>query len=538
MLGTAVQPIFIMHLMSCRRWKATLLSFALALPSLASAQILPLTVPKGRLRFDFWGDLKNYDQRFLNGTKTDAAGEYITSSVDPNFLPSLSDLDTQVKSLTGRSDLALSLGRTQANQLVNLGTAGLGAALGLTRRLTLFGNVPIIQVRVQQNLKLDPTGATLGVNPADPFWSGGSGGAGTAAFFSGFNTAIDALSQRISDGAYDQDPTLKALAQSTLTKAQTMRTDLSAMFLAFEPRGSYLPLQSSAAGQAIVNVIHGLQNTLGGSLGVTGFSSIPDFPQEGVTDAQFQDYLTNEKGPIQLLPLPNPIYTYLGDIELGANYLWLDHFPSDSLGTGIRSTVQGLVRLRTAKLPNPNRIFDVGTGDRQPDLEVNVVTDVVAGRIGARLSVGYNYQMPGNQNRRIARPDQPIDPISALAGVRRDPGDILQMSAAPFFRFAPSFAAFAAIDYYRKGTDKFTYADGQPPLQGLDINDLGIGTAARAALLSGGLSYSHSGLHHDGTRRLPLDASLRWQRVLTSNVGSVPAYTSVMMQLRLYAKVW
>jgi len=284
-------------------------------------------------------------------------------------------------------------------------------------------------------------------------------------------------------------------------------------------------------------VIQNLQNRFT-SLDLPSFSGTPPLPGSSFTGSDYTAYLTNPDGPIAAKPFDEvPALSYVGDVEIGAVVRLLDHFPASSYGKGMRSALETTVRLRTARLDTPDRFLDVGTGDRQPDLEVNLVTDVGAGRIGTRVRVGYNLQLAGNQNRRIAPPGV-IAPANTLAGLRRNPGDVIQAGLQPYYRIAPYLAIGASLDYWRRGRDAWDYAAGQPPLEGLDPNVLAEGSKADAALFGLSLIYTHSGVDRHGRQRLPLDARIRWQRVASSFTGRVADSHVVMVDLRFYGNLF
>jgi len=205
---------------------------------------------------------------------------------------------------------------------------------------------------------------------------------------------------------------------------------------------------------------------------------------------------------------------------------------------GIRTVLDGTVRLRTAQLDRPDRLFDVGTGDRQPDVELSLVTDLAVGRLGARLTGGYNLQLPGNQNRRVTPRDQPIAPATSLAGVRRDPGDVLRLSAQPFFRLAPYLMLYGGVDYWSRGVDEYSYVAGQPDIEGVDLAVLADGSESTFITVNAGLTYSHSGIDKLGRRKLPMDASFRYQRIVRSQTGILPDAHLVRIDLRFYTRLF
>ncbi len=499
------------------------LSAALCASGLApvSAQILPLTVPRGKLRWDFAGRFESFDWRWRDGIREEAAGDFNNKSLDRNFVPGLGDAEDRIKRIAG-INASLSLGTSQASEIVNRGMLGIGGAIGVTNRITVFGMVPIVRIQVRPIFAITSTGANAGLSPNN------------STTLNQLAVAVDSLRKLINNHQYDSDPTLKALAQTTLDQAVDLQGLLTTPVVA-----RFLPLSGSAIGSALLAGISTFQQNMHGPLGLSIFNALPSLPSSGITNAQFDQYITDPNGPIaaqSLTAVPETIY--VGDIEVGAVLGLFDRFPKSDLGVGARSALVGTVRLRTARLASPTRFFDLGTGDRQPDVQVDWVTDLARGRLGARLAASYNLQLPGNQNRRVTNPNDPIALASALAAVRRDPGDELRLTARPFIRLAPYLSLYAGVEYWKKGEDKWTYLPGQDSVAGVDISVLGLGSKSNALLLSGGISYTHSGLNKYGGLKLPLDASLRYERVARSTLGVFPDGNVVSINLRFYSGLW
>ncbi|MFN0179468.1 MAG: hypothetical protein ACKVZ0_11770 [Gemmatimonadales bacterium] len=502
---------------------------ALLLATPLAAQVTPITVPKGQLRWDFYAQLESWDWRWRDGAREEAAAAFARPIVDQAFLPGLADTEARLKRMTGLSQLNLSLGQSIASQIVNRGTRGIGGAFGLTKSITVYGSVPVVSVRVEPRFVLDTTSSTLGANP---------GGAQYATFLNQLATALAALQSRIASGAFDPDPNLKALAQARLTYGQMLRADLLALVNDPATASPFLPTASSQVGASLINQIQALQSDLA-AFGVTGFTASLSLPTRRASVDDFTTYLTDPTGAVAGRPLDEvPYLIRLGDVEVGVAVALIDRFPRSRMGHGMRTTLDATLRLRTGQLDRQDRFLDVGTGDRQPDVDVNLSTDLALGRFGVRLVGGYNLQLPGNQNRRIGPPDQPIGAATTQAGVRRDPGDVIRLSARPFLRLATHLSLYGGVDFWTRRADKFVYAAGQPPIDGADIDVLAIGTKADALLLSGGLSYSHSGEDKRGALGLPMDASFRYERVARSGSGILPDINSVRVDLRFYTRLW
>ncbi len=499
------------------------------------AQILPLTMPKSKLRLDFLGQLQSYDYRWNDGTRNETVGDF-NRLMDASFVPGLAAAERRVRKITGRNDLSLNLGRSTASQIVNLGTSGFGGAYGLTKAITIHGMVPLIAVKVAPRVLIDSAGSNAGFNPASGAFGTAAGRNQTALFLSSLRAAVAALRTKITAGDYP-DPAQRQAADQAVLQGELLATELTGLLQ--DAGADFAPRDNSQAGQLILAAIAAFRTTLS-SLQVSNLNTIPApaFAGRGLDYQGFENFLTNADGSIGMRPIDEiPALSYLGDIEVGVAVAVIDHFPTNKLGSGFRAVIDGTVRLRTAKLDSPDRLFDVGTGDRQPDVEVSLTADYVNGRLGARFAGGYNLQLPGNQTRRVTRYDQPLAPKTSLAGVRRDPGDVLRLSAHPFFRLAPYLSLYVGADYWTRGRDVFVYPAAQPPIPGVDIAVLGDGTASDALLLSGGLSYSHAGLNKRGGLGLPMDASFRYERIARSRKGILPDIHSVRIDLRFYTRL-
>src|SRR5437867_1171735 len=274
-----------MSLTRSPRAAALLLLLAAAAPP-AAAQLPPLTVPRGLLRLDIGGRFDNWDQRYLDGIRQEAAADFNRDPADGHWLPGLASVEEQLRRVTGVQAIALSLGKTTASTLVNVGTYSIGAAYGLTSRLTVFGTVPIVRVRVRVNFKLDSTNASAGFNPANPVFGTGAGAAQTGAFITQLQNALTALNARLQAGFYDSVPALKAVAQTTLTRGTALRDGITPLL----NTASFLPLSGSAAATALTRSIDSLRSRLGTDLGISGFTEVPALPTSRMSSADFEGY--------------------------------------------------------------------------------------------------------------------------------------------------------------------------------------------------------------------------------------------------------
>lgn len=501
---------------------------ALVLPSRLPAQLPPVGVPGGVVRVELDGSLTTFDQRFRAGHLEGYAADLSSNALGSDRMPLLVDADVRIGRIIGNTGYRINLGRLSTDAQADVGTGFLGLSLGLTRYLTLFGRMPLVRSRVQSSLQLDATSADAGLNPGE---------ASQLPFFGELDGALGTLSAKLSAGDYDADPSLKALAQTTLADATTLRSDLFAVLADPATASPALPTTTSAAGSALDARIVALQSTLAGNLGVTGFTLTPALPESALTEAELVQILSDPAGPVALR-LDQSTATFRGDAEVGATLTLIDRWDMGARRGGFRTALSGLVRLPTGRREQSNRLLDIGTGEGQTDFQVDWVTDVGGGPIGARLTGTYVRQLARTISTRVTSPSQPFVGPDRLRFVRQDPGDIIAIGVHPFFRLARTFALRAGLDHWSRGSDSYSYSSPVDALPGIDANVLAEDSKVNATMLTVGISYANPGGLRRGGSGLPVDAGWSYERVLRSGGGRVPDTHAVRGLFRVYFGVW
>jgi hypothetical protein len=497
----------------------------LVIPSPGWAQLAPVGVPRGAVRLELDGSLETFERRFLDGHRESYAADLASPALGGDRIPELEDADARVGRIIGNAGYRINLGALGAEALADVGTGFLGLSLGLTNRITIFGRIPLVRTRVQPTLALNPAAADGGSNPGE---------AAQAPFFGDFDAALTTLSNKIAAGDYDASPSQRALADATLADGTALRADLFGLLADPVTASPFVPTLSSPAGAAIDARIAALQNTLETSLSVPGFDTGPALPSEPITQTELFEGLS---GPLALR-LGETKVTFRGDAEAGASLTLADRWDRGNHRGGFRAAVSGLVRFPTGRLDRSDHPLDIGTGEGQNDLQVDFVTDMGSGTIGARLSGTYVRQLPSNFLVRVTRPSQPLVGPDRLAIVRRDPGDILSLAVRPFYRLARTLALQAGVEHWTRGSDEFTYPSPIDALPGIDPNILAEDSKANATLLSIGITYANPGGLRPGGTGLPVDASWSYERVLRAGGGRVPDTHRVTGRFRVYFRIW
>lgn len=499
------------------------------------AQLAPVGAPKGTLRVNFGGGFESVDQRIFGGHTEDYLADFGSAALGSDRLPGLRAADSLLSAILGPSGSRLNLGAQRTNGQLTIGTFNIGAALGITRRLTLFGNIPLVTTRVQAHFKLDSAAANAGLNTALP----GHTDNGTAvAFFTSFDNALTTLDNGITNGNYSGAQL--ALAQSISARAAALRDQLRALTIDPGTASGFLPSQGSPAGQQILARVQALQDTLANSLGVAGFATDPYLPPSRLSDADFATAIGDQLGPVAAFPLAESKIARMGDMDVGATYTVIDDFDRPGKTGGVRLAVSGLLRLPTGLRDNPNNLLDVGTGNGRYEAGVSGTADV-SGRVwGARFTGGYLVRLAALRVRRLAAPGEAYPDASRLTNIRFNAGDILTVGVQPYVRVARNLALVSQVDYQRIGSDRNAYDQPSDSIGGLNPNILSLG---RRSSLAVGIGVSYVGRSprecEPGKKcGWPVEASWNYTTVVQGSGDRVLKFRTTRLEIRWYQRIW
>lgn len=502
-----------------------------AIPARGSAQLPPVGTPRGLIRFQLGGGFTSADSRYFDGVEQDLAGQW-NGTIGSTMIPGLSDAESRIRQVTGLASYNLSLGRSSVTAAYQRGRIDFGLSWGLSNRVTLFGNLPIIRVRTQETVKQDSSTANAGFNPASGAFGTTAGITQDVTFFTDFGAALDTLSNRIASGYYDGNPSQKLLAQQTLASATTLRDGLYGLMADPSSQSPVLPIATSAAGLAVVSQITSLQTTLNGSLGVGGFSSLPALPSARFGPNDFTGLIGSAAGPVNQFLLDGLVRNRQGDAEVGTTVTLIDRWHEDG-APSLRVAATALVRLPTGIVPSADILFDPGTGDGQTDIEGRVVADVARGVLGARITADYNDQLAANVTRRVMAPTAALAFASTEAVVNWDPGNEFTLSVDPFVRIADGFAFTAGASFWSHGPDAVSYA-AAPAFGAPAASLLALDTKASATILRGGVLFASRGAPNG--RGLPVEARWTYEFVASSSAGRVDKTRQTAIEFRFYVR--
>jgi hypothetical protein len=555
---------------STRRAGASIVALALATffgRSLAAQIILgpgesAVPVPRGVIRTTMFVDIAHYDERFRTDGKAEPLGtDFNLASLDPRTLPSLLAPQERLRTITGRTDLTLTLGRIGVTEDARITTIPLQAELGLTRRISILAMMPIVRTRTTVSLATgdDATGANASYNPQ---LVTATTAAATAANrlvqtqVAGARDALDLLLERCRDDPATDARCGKVLSESAAVEALTASATTVALALAetygggTAPPAEFVPLAGSELQAEVDARLAELSSSFAAYLGgPTPITARPFAALGPLTASQAQTAFANEFFGAHSIRSIDRIG--IGDVEFGARFLLFDGVsgatPSGDRRFGVRLAVSPVFRVGTAPPDAPINWFDIPLGDAQNDIEVRGYADVVVGRHFSASFIGrYAMQLPDEELMRI--PDAPGDvylPRFREQLVRRDLGDFFEVEARPRYVFRDYLAISGLYLYRHKSEDRHTGQFVVPAVETgglgeitLDASTLDAKTEAIEHRAGLGITFSSVPAFQRRRSRLPLEVSFMHVQSVRGLGGRTPKLQSDQVHLRFYTRIF
>jgi hypothetical protein len=494
-------------------------------------------LPRGLLQIGFLPSYAHYDTRFDSSGAIDSLGRYLSAdTAGSNFLPTLSAAELAVRSITGDSAYRMSLGTISLPLAADVRRFPFDFALGLTDWLTLGVRVPFVKTRVQGVLAVDTTEANVGWNQAAVAAGNAQAAAQILTLLAELDGAIGYVENQIAQGSYGCPSSPEcADANALIARALRLRGGLASLAgPAGEPQLPAAPLASSAAGMAILTEIDAVADSLA-SLGAGAVTATFPLPTARLDSAGIQTIVRDPAFGYDLLPLATPKRIYrLGDVEAFLRIGLLR-------GTQLRAVLTTGVRLPTGYRQQPTHVFNLGTGDKQLDLEGGVEFAWEPGALGLSGTAIYTRQFADHISLRWAPPERPIAPAAHEYLTDRQLGDVFRVAIYPSLRLNEGFRVYGSAYYFHKSADTYSLASGVDPLPGTPApGDLARGSGGRSLSLGGGIAYRATRPQRDttGTRTaLPVEAGMSYQATFSGSGGLVPKSTMLHLYLRFHAKI-
>ena len=494
--------------------------------------------PRGVLRISFEPWYINYNRMFDASGNDFPLGTPLTKdTAGVNFFSSLLAPQTAIRSIINDSSYVINAGAFKTVQDGDVRLFPFNFHFGLTDRITLTASIPVVTTRMQVEFTVDSTNSTMGWNQVAPNAANATALQDVIALLGELQGSAAALDAAIQGGGYDcpSGPTCDA-ARDLLDRARRMELDLIAM-TGVSPDGTFAselppfsPIGTSTEGEAILAAIGDLSTELQ-SFGVPGLSTTLPLPQGRIGTDDAQAVLTDALFGYNADPLAFTKLTQrLGDAEVGLRWGLLQS-PSTRL------VLFGIVRLPTGVLDSPSNFTDLGTGDKQTDLQVGADATFETGLVGLGISGYYNMQLGQQLIRRpVNLAARPIAIAAAEQTVTRKLGDEFRIAAYPALRLHPSFSVYGSVDYYHKRLDVYS-AVGTPP-EGPGIlppEALELNSSMSRLSVGAGIYYRSTG--RDGTS-LPIEAGAYYFAAFKGKGGLTPQTSGINFYLRLFWRLF
>lgn len=494
--------------------------------------------PGGVLRISFEPWYINYGRMFdNNGTDIPLGTPLTKDSAGVNFFPSLLAPQSAIRSIIGDSTYEINAGAFKSVQDADVRVFPFNFHFGLTDRITLTASIPIVTTRMQVNFTVDSTNSRMGWNQAAPTSGNATGLSDMIALLGELEASIAALEAAIASGSYDcpSGPQCDA-ARNLVARAQQLELDL-VMLTGVMADGNqsavlppFNPVATSSEGEAILAAIDSISAELQ-SFGVAGLTTTLPLPGDKISAEDANTVLTTAGYGYDAAPLDFVKLTQrLGDLELGMRWGLLQ---SPSLRTVLSATV----RLPTGIRDSPANFVDLGSGDKQTDVQLGLEAAFEPGSVvSLALSGYYNFQFGDKLLRRPAPlADRPIALAATEQTVSRNLGDEFRVGAYPAIRLARGFTVFGSIDYFEKSRDQFGSLGGAPedagsvPPEVLELN-----SSMKRLTAGGGIHYRSLG--RDGTS-LPIEAGAYYFASFKGSGGLTPVTSGAHFYLRLFWRI-
>lgn len=532
-----------------RPWSLLLLAAAVGCvfgPSPLRAQTLgsqtleDLLVPRGHLRLGFAPSFTSWDSRF--GVRdeggalvesTELLGSDLTDPLGTSLFPGVAALEEQISQLTGSAWVG-TLGSAQGAVTQNVTRLEFGGHVGVFDWLTVGAMLPWVKTRTAIDVAFDPAAdADLGVNPS------ATNNAAVSLYLQRLESASQSTAARAQAACADAPGTPGCVSAQALADRVAAFTSSSVDAYFSSP---FFPLQGSPIAGALTAAAAALE----AELEAAGLSRIgtPAFSSRPVDGETFAQLPSGSSSGLQGSPLETIDRLWAaGDVELSAAVRLLEGEARDSAAAEPRlawSLVgQGLVRLGTGEVDDPDTFLDVGTGDGQMDVEGLLLGKLRVGRrIGLRAGARYGVQGARTLIRRVAAPEAVLAPFTSRRAVRWSPASYLEVAVSPRWHVSDVLALAADYRLFTKGEDRYELlgatGDGSDPDPALLARETEV-TVHEVAL---GLRYNTLGPRGDGGAGRPLELSVRLVHAAAGAGGQTPRTTRGELGIRIFRRFW
>ncbi|MEO8561246.1 MAG: hypothetical protein ABI601_04175 [bacterium] len=508
-------------------------------------------VPRGAVRLTISNGWTRYDSRFGEaGIARGLGDELSTDSLGPRELPTLAPVEAGFQTLANNPAQRLTFGKLDVRSDARIVTTPIAIEYGITRRLSFGVLVPLVQTRRSVQLRVNEHTATDSVRRGNsgviPFARRADAAASNAAIVTALTTASANLTEllarcAVNSSAAECNPIRgqEAAAAAAARRAAEFAAGVRTAYGVTEQTAVVAPLVGSQLAAEIEAQRAALASqlaTFGSGLGIgTLFNAPTEF---GYADFQGRNGVP---GLLQsafgggLDSIRTTERVGIGDVELRASLLLLDHMQRDTLaqrGLRYRVGVGGSFRFATSKSDSASNLMDIGTGDGG-GAEVRSAVDVLVGRVGATIAARYATSFARIVDAALVGFPEGGYPYPSFGPVSRKGGNVLGIDVSPRVFLGEWLSFEGQYAFEHTGIPTFSGAVGED-CSGCAPLPSSILPAARTVQRAGvGLRYSTIDSFLRGRARYPIEVSYRHLETITADAGA-PKIFRDQIQLRLF----
>ncbi|HEV7991552.1 MAG TPA: hypothetical protein VGP25_06985 [Gemmatimonadaceae bacterium] len=510
-------------------------------------------VPAGSVRFTITNGWTRYDSRFgEHGVTRGLGDELSTDSLGPRQLPKLAPVEAALQTLASNPAQRLTLGKLDARSDARIVTTPFAIEYGITHRLSFGVVVPLVQTRRSVQLRVNEHTATdtarrgnTGLIPVTLRQNASSSNAAVVAALTTASSNLSALLThcQANPAAPECNPIRgrEAAAAAAAQRAAEFAAGVRTAYGVTEETAVVAPL----AGSQLAAQIEAQRAALAAQLatfapGVT-VGTLFNAPTE-FSYADFQGRNT-VPGLLQsdfgggLDSIRTTERIGIGDVELRAAFMLLDHMQPDSLaahGLRFRVAVGASYRFGTSKADTARNLMDIGTGDG-PGAEARTAIDVLSGRVGATVAARFSTSFARTVDAALVGYPEGGFPYPLFGPVTRKNGNVLGIDVSPRVFLSEWLAFEGEYGFEHTGLPTFTGNTSEcsacAPLEGSIL------PAARTVQRAGvGLRYSTIDSYLRGRARYPIEVSYRHLETITGDAGA-PKLFRDQIQLRIFYRI-
>jgi hypothetical protein len=515
-------------------------------------------VPQGMLRVRVIPGWERASERFTgNGSATEPLGAVRSSAMfGAQQSPALRPIEGALQVLTGDANFRLSLGAATTTASTRTVVMPLMLEYGLTRRITLSANIPIVRWRAQVAMRSDSTswrtqlaqriagtGPTVGIASQVQAQQ-------LAAAQQQLEASVTALANALAQcqaaptgpgcGAINGN---RAGAQALLGSITSYRDAVATLLRT--PTATFALLPGSAA-TAMATRVAALNAEYRGFLGSDALSAPLPLAAGRAGVADVRDLMLDAGNPFGPDTLGWSRGMGIGDVELGARMVlvdrWLPRRPTARFDTvampafGWRLSAGALARLGTGMAPSGRQFGDPGTGDGQTDVEGSALMDVRLGaRFGATAVARYTAQLGEVPDMSFATAANGAVIPSASPGTRHSLGNVMALELSPRLFVNEALSVDGHYGFEKRGADTYAFP---PPDDATLANWVSSMEVPGYSVQRAGVGFTYSTLRAWERGMVAFPVELSWTHFESIRASAaVPKGTRDLISLRIYYRL-